>query len=587
MRNKSTRKKLILWFTLVFALSMILAACSSNDSSSEDTDNGNEEAQSVDNNNDDDSDGDQELADEQVLNLTATDDMRTMDSSKATDAGSMNNLSRVDSGLLLYNGEDELVPELAKELPKVNNDRTKYTFKLRDAKWSDGSEITADQFVYAWRRAIDPDTKSQYASIFASAHIKNADKIIDEDSDMYGKTKKLGVEAKDDHTLIVTLSQSTPEQYFNSFMQLATFFPLKKEFVKKQGDDYAQEPDNILYSGPFKMEKWDHGEGWTLTKNDKYWNADKINLDKVTYKIVKDPKTELKLYEGGKIDYTKLVSEDIDKYKDDKEFTTTPTSAVSYWDLNRDKVPEFKNKKLRQAMWLSMDRKSAASVILNNGSLPANYLVPQDFATGPSGKKFHETGEAQLDNYPSQDKDKAKKLWKEAKDELGIDKLDVELLTRDDDTSEDLSEYFAKQITENLDGFNIEINKVPFKSYNKTDTSGNCEICAGNGWGPDYEDPMTFLELYKTKSPHNTYGISNKEYDDMLDKADSLGADPEKRWKVLQKADKYLADNAVLIPTYQSGSGSLYKSYVKDHKLRKKGIGITNFYRYAKILKHD
>lgn len=581
--NKKT-KKLMLLFSLVLAFSMILAACSSGDSSS--GENGSEDTASENNSSDGENNSSgQEMADKQVLNLPAGSDIRTMDSSKATDEYSLHTLMRVKSGLLLYNGDDELVPELAKDLPDVNEDKTKYTFHLRDAKWSDGSPVTADQFVYAWQRGIDPDTASQYANLFASAHIKNAEKILNEDSDMYGKTKKLGVKAKDDHTLVVNLSQSTPEQYFNSLMQFPTFFPLKKEFVEEQGKDYAQEPSNILYNGPFKLKKWDHGEGWTLAKNDKYWQSDKINLNKVTYKIVKDSKTRLKLYNNGKIDYTALLAEDVDKYRDDKEFATTPSSTLFYWSLNRD-VDAFKNKKVRKAMWLSMDRKSAADVILNNGSTGANYLTPKEFAQGPNGKFFHETGEAQLDNYPGTDKDKAKKLWKEAKKELGVDKLDIKLLTADSDLSKRLSEYFVNQITENLDGFNITINKVPFKSYIDRQSKGKCEICAGSGWGPDYEDPMTFLELFKTDNGQNTYGISNKEYDKMLEKADSFGDQPEKRWEILQKADKYLADNAVFLPTYQEGTATLYKSYVKNHKLQTKGIGVGNFYRYSKIMKH-
>src|SRR5699024_5321767 len=120
--------------------------------------------------------------------------------------------------------------------------------------------------------------------------------------------------------------------------QFPTLFPLKKEFVEKQGDDYAQEPDQLLYSGPFEMKKWDHGDGWTLVKNDNYWNAENITLEKVNYKIVKDPKTALKLYNGDEIDYVKLEAEDVDTYEDDDEFNTARDSALYFWNLNRDKV---------------------------------------------------------------------------------------------------------------------------------------------------------------------------------------------------------------------------------------------------------
>src|SRR5699024_2227297 len=157
-----------------------------------------------------------------------------------------------------------------------------------------------------------------------------------------------------------------------------------------------------------------------------------------------------------KIDYTGLVAEDVDKYRDDEEFTATPTSSIFYSHLNRE-IKAFKNKKVRQAMWLSMDRKSATDVILSNGSLPAIYFTPKNFAKGQEGKYFHESGVAKLDHYPETDKAKAKKLWSEAKSELGINKLNVKLLTSDDPLAQDLSEYYVNQITETLDGFNIEI----------------------------------------------------------------------------------------------------------------------------------
>lgn len=582
MKIRNSKKMLLMLFSLFFALSMILTACSTG-SSSENKTNNNDSTQTNNDNNNKDS---EKLAEKQELHLTKSSDIRSLDSAKPSDLTSVSMLSRIQSGLLTYNEDMNLIPELAKNMPETNADKTVYTFELRDAKWSDGSPIKAKQFVYAWRRAIDPDTKSLFDNFFASAHIKNAADIMDKDSHMYGKTKKLGVEAPDNHTLKVTLSKSTPERYFNSFMQHPIFFPLKKAFVEKHKSNYAQEPDNLLYSGPFKLKKWDHGEGWTFEKNDTYWNADKVSLNKVTYKIVKSKNTALKLYNSGKIDYTTLTSEDVDKYRNNDEFATHPTASTYYWVLNYNKVPEFENTKLRRAIWLSMDRKSGAEVILNDGSLPQNYLVPQAFATGPNGNDFHaKNTSADLTNYPDHDKNTAKKLWKEAKNELGINQLNIELLTTDTEKSKDLAEYYVNQVTSNLKGLNMTIQRVPFKTYLDKQANGNCDICGGSGWAPDYEDPTSFLELFKTGNPsYSEFGFSDKTYDQMMEKASKMGDQPEKRWKVLQKADKYLADNAVYIPTYQKGIAVLTKSYVKDFFVRDGAIGANTFYRYAKIL---
>lgn len=582
MRTREFKKNSFMLFSLLFIFTITLSACSSNESSSESKTN-NETGSKA----DEGKSNTEELADKQVLNLASTTEIRSLDSAKPSDTNSVEMISRIQSGLLMYNKDMKLVPELAKDLPEANDDKTEYTFKLRDAKWSDGSPVTADQFVYAWRRAIAPDTGSEYAYFFSDAHIKNAEKILDEDSNMYGKTKKLGVKAPDDHTLKVTLSNSTSDEYFNSFMQQPVFFPLNKEFVEQQEDDYAKEPDQLLYNGPFKLKEWNHGEGWTFEKNDEYWNSNKVTLDEIHYKVVKDSNTALKLYNNDKIDYTSVDSDNIDKYKNNEEFSTHPSGNMYYWVLNYNKVPEFKNKKLRQALWFSMDRKGAVDVILNDGSLAANYLIPKDFATGPDGKDFHAKGSpADLSNYPGIDKDKGKRLWEEAKDELGINKLDIELLTTDTDINEDLSEYYVNQVTSNLDGLSMTISKLPFEAYLDKQDKGNCDICGGSGWSSDYEDPIAFLELYHSDNYYKELGFSDKKYDQILDKAADLGDQPEKRWELLQKADKYLADNAVYIGEYQKGVSVLTKPYLKDFFVKDTPIGADKFYRYAKILKH-
>lgn len=582
VKSSDTKKKLFLLLILMFAFTMLLAACSGSDDKTSGKDNNTEENKGKD---DGKSDGEKKLAAEQVLNFYEGDEIRSMDISIATDQISHGVMNRVFSGLLIYEN-DKLVPELAEDLPKVNEDKTEYTFTLRDGiEWHDGTPITAEDFVYSWRRALSTDIETQYSYIFEAANIKNAKEIADPDSDMYGKTENLGVEAVDEKTLKVTLAKPTPEQYFNSLMQFSPFFPLNQKFVEEQGDKYAQEPENLQYSGPFKLDTWDHGEGWTLVKNDNYWNADKVTIEKVNYKIVKDPKTALKLYESGEIDRVGLSSEDVDKYKDHEEFQQVPDVSVFYWDFNRDTVPEFNNTKLRQAMFLAIDRKGATDIILNNGSLPANYIVPKNFATGPDGTDFHEPGGiADVEAYPNTDKEKAKELWEEAKKELGIDSLDIEMMTTDGEIAIELAEYMVNQLTTTLDGLNITINKQPFKSYLDLTSKGQVELAAGSGWGPDYEDPMTFLELFTTNNPQNTYGLSDEKYDSLIEEANKLGSDPEKRWEILQEAEKYLIENALVLPTYQKGVSILTKSYIEGNIVQVNGI--QNFYRYAKVYEH-
>lgn len=552
----------------------ITVACSSNTT---DGDNGNQET------NNDTNGG--ALSDEQVLRLTETDEIRSMDTSFATDSISHGATNRVFSGLITYE-DDELTPELAEDMPEANEDNTEYTFKLRDdAVWSNGEPIIADDYVYSWRRALDKDYESQYDYIFEAAHIKNAATITDEDSDLYGKTEELGVEAVDDYTLKVTLDEPTPPQYFNSLMQYTPFYPLNEEFVEEQGDDYAKEPENLIYSGPFVLDEWDHGSGWTLKKNEDYFNADQITLDKVEYQVVKDTKTALKLYENGEIDNVKLTAEDVENYRDDPEFHEKLGLYVYYWDFDRNNVPEFENENLRKAFFYAIDRDSAADVILNDGSEGANYIVPKEFAEGPDGEDFHAEGStADIADYPETDKEKAQEYWEKAKKELDIEDLDIEYMTTDESTTEELADYYVNELEETLDGLNITINKQPFKSYLDMTANGEAELAAGVGWKADYEDPISFLELFTTGNSINTFGLSDEKYDSMIEKAGKLGDEPEKRWELLQEAEQYLIDKAMIIPTYQEGEAELTKDYVSGNIDQVKGL--SNYYRYAEIKEH-
>src|SRR5699024_3943551 len=449
MKGLLTNKKLMILTVLLFSFALFMSACSSdeepNGSPDDGTTNNNNNDDNGNNDNDGDSDG--EAADDQVLRFTESDEIRSMDISFATDVISHNVMNRVFSGLLIYE-DDELVPEIAEDMPEVNDDNTEYTFTLRDdAEWSNGDPVTADDFVYSWRRALGKEFESQYDYIFEAANIANASEIVDEDSEMFGETEELGVEAVDEHTLKVTLDKATPEQYFNSLMQFAPFFPLNEEFVEEQGDDFAEEPENLLYNGAFVLDEWNHGEGWTLKKNEDYFNADEVNIEEVDFQVVKETKTALKLYENGEIDRVQLRAEDVEKYQDDPEFQELPDVGVFYWDFDRNNVPEFENENLRKAIFLSLDRDSAADVILNDGSMGANYVVPQEFATGPDGNDFHdEGGKANPEDYPNSDKEEAQEYWEKAKEELDIDELEIEYMTTDTSTSEELADYFANEI---------------------------------------------------------------------------------------------------------------------------------------------
>jgi len=565
MRGKA---KWSIFVSILLVLSLFLAACSG----------GSKGNTSGDSSGDKDKGGKQ-LADEQVLYFATASDIPSLDFTQATDTTSFQMLTMLESGLMTM-VKDKPVPDLAAGEPEVSDDGKVYTFKLRDGiKYSDGTPITAQDFVWTWQHFVDPKTAAAYAYIYASANIKNAAKIMDKNSDLYGKVDQLGVKALDDKTLQVTLERATP--YFNSLMAFPPFFPMKKDFYEKQGKNYAQEPENLLYTGAYKLESWNHGEGWTLVKNPDYWNAKDITIDKVNYKVVKDETTRLNLYKTDKIYMHGLSAEYVDQYKNSSEYHTQSGTCVFFLKLNIAKVKAFQNLKVRQALAMALDREGLVDVLLNNGSSAAHYLVPKDFTFGPDGKDFRESAPK---GYLLDGKDKAKELWEQAKKELGISTLELEYMTTDSDVAGKLAEYNANQLQTTLDGLKITINKQPWGEYLKRDDEGNYDIGGGSGWCPDYQDPMTFLDMFTSGNAENTGKWSNADYDKLIKEANDLGNKPEERWKKLQEAEKLLIEQAPVIPTYQDGSAFLVKPYVEGLEFQSSEPGTD--WRHAKVYKH-
>ncbi|MBM7644018.1 oligopeptide transport system substrate-binding protein [Scopulibacillus daqui] len=562
MKGKKTKWPLALSFILV--LSLFLSACSSGSKDTSGTNAG----------------GDGQLSGRQVLNLTTEQDIPSLNWTQASDTTSLTVLSMVGSGLMRMDQELKPKPDMAAAMPKVSNDKKVYTFKIRsDAKWSDGSPVTANDFVYAWRKMNDPKTAAQYGYIFPAANIKNAAKIQDPKDPLFGKVDQLGVKALDDKTLQVTLDKPTP--YFLSLTAFFAFFPAKKDFVEKQGKKYGQEVNNILYNGPYVLSGWQHGAGWTYKKNNKYWNAKNIHIQQVNYKVIKDGATAVNMYKTGKLDSATITSEFVNPFKGKKDLQTVLQAPVNFLRLNEEKVPEFKNKNLRKAIYMSIDRESMAKELLNDGSLPAAYIVPKDFTKGPNGKDFRSE---KPDGYPIGSKQDAKKYWEKAKKELGIKTLKLDLMSQDSDNSTKYNEYIANQIEKNLPGITVTVSKQPKGNFLNKEKSGDYQM-SSNNWVPDYQDPMTFLDMWTKGNPSNREGFYDPKYDKLIKEAENLGGQPEKRWEKLHEAEKVLLeDDAAIVPLYQAGNAILTKPYVKG--LLHPNFGLDVDWTHAEVLKH-
>lgn len=529
------------WLLLVFGLvlTLFLAACSGgddSDSSSEGSDSeGNAEESSA----------------EQVLNLIEVDEIPSMDPSMATDAIAFQWLGATMEGLYRLGENGEVKPGIATD-HEVSEDSLTWTFNLReDATWSNGDPVTAHDFVYSWRRAVDPDTGSSYGPYMMGGVIKNATAINQGEMDV----EELGVKAEDDYTLVVELENPTP--YFESLATFGTYLPLNQAFVEEQGDQFALEADTILYNGPFTMTEWNHNQNFVIEKNPNYWDADSVDLEKINLDIVKDTSTAVNMYETGEIDRVGLSAEYVDQYAGDERMRVIEEPTLFYLKMNQTRSEALANLNVRKAIQLAIDKQGYTDVILNNGSVVAGGLVPANFVNHPeTGEDFREING---DLVPVVDKEKAKEYWNKALEELGTDSVEIEMLGDDGESAEKTAEYFQEQLQSTLPGLTIKIKSVPFQERIRLNEEMDYDLQV-SGWGPDYIDPLTFMNLFVTDGPNNNMGYSNEKYDELIaSTSGELAQDPAARWDAFLEAEKILIqEDAAISPLYQRARTQLW-----------------------------
>lgn len=555
------KSKLVWLLSLVLVLSVFLAACGGGDKKD---DNTSDKKTS-------------KLDAKQELNLIETAEIPTADSALVTDTVGFTVLNNVNEGLYRLNKDNVAEPAIAEGEPKVSEDGTVYTFKLRDAKWSDGSAVTANDFEFAWKRAIDPKTGSEYGPYMMNGVIKNAEKIAT------GKAKPdaLGVKAVDEKTLEVTLEKPIP--YFLSLMAFGTFLPQKEEFVKAKGKQYAKNSDNLLYNGPFVLTDWDGtGLTWKYKKNENYWDKDSVKLDTINVDVVKETSTAVNLYNSGEKDRAGLSGEFATQYANDKNLVKTEEATVFYLKLNQKRLGKtdtpLANLNIRKAIAQAFNKEELTTNVLANGSEPANYLVPKNFTFDENKKDFRDVN-GDMNKF---DAAAAKSSWEKGLKELGVKKVELEFLGDDSDLSKKMDEYMKNQLEKNLPGLTIKLKEVPFQNRIDLDTKQDYDIQFA-GWGPDYQDPLTFISLWTSDSAQNKMSYNSKEYDKLVKDASTTYAnDPAKRWQALADAEKLVVGtDAAIAPVYQRTRIALQQPYVKDLVIH--NFGADYSYKWAYI----
>lgn len=492
-----------------------------------------------------------ELAENQEITVLESAEIPSMDSVLAEDTVGFTMINNVNEGLYRLDQEQNPIPALSDGEPTVSEDGTVYTFKLREAKWSNGDAVTANDFVYAWQRALLPDSASFYGPYIMTGVIKNADKVKAGEVD----PSELGIKALSDTELEVTLEKPVP--YFTALMAFPTFYPQNQKFVEEKGADFAKNAENLIFNGPFKMTKWDGvaATEWTLEKNEEYWDAENVTLTKINYNTSKDPQAAANAFEAGQADVTPKLSTPavISQYEGDSRLLTW-LEPTEFWLKFNQENEALANKNIRFALSLAFDKDALVNDILQNGSLAANYAVPADFVKHPeTGEDFREAN-GDLNAY---DAEKAKEYWEKGLAELGVESLELNFLGGDTETSKTVDAFLKDQLQNNLPGLTINLESVPFSVRLDREDTQNYDILHA-GWGPDYPDAMTYSDLWLTGGGHNKMSFSNAKYDELVKSAQTELADkPAERFEALQEAEKVLFEDAALAGTYQRASNLL------------------------------
>lgn len=510
-----------------------------------------------------------QLADKQTLVRNNGSEVQSLDPHKIEGVPESNVNRDLFEGLLISDVEGHPSPGVAEKWE--NKDFKVWTFHLRkNAKWSDGTPVTAHDFVYSWQRLVDPNTASPYASYLQYGHIANIDDII------AGKkpATDLGVKALDDHTFEVTLSEPVP--YFYKLLVHPSVSPVPKSAVEKFGDKWTQ-PANIVTNGAYKLKNWVVNERIVLERNPQYWDNDKTVINQVTYLPISSEVTDVNRYRSGEIDmtYNNMPIELFQKLKKEipNEVRVDPYLCTYYYEINNQKAP-FNDVRVRTALKLALDRDIIVNKVKNQGDLPAySYTPPYT-----DGAKLVEPEWFKW----SQEKrnEEAKKLLAEAG--FTADKpLTFDLLYNTSDLHKKLAIAVASIWKKNL-GANVKLENQEWKTFLDTRHQGTFDV-ARAGWCADYNEPTSFLNTMLSDSSNNTAHYKSPAFDKLI--ADTLKVtDDAQRSELYAKAEQQLDKDSAIVPVYYYVNARLVKPWVGGYtgKDPLDNIYVKNLY----IIKH-
>jgi oligopeptide transport system substrate-binding protein len=462
-----------------------------------------------------------------------------LNSSLSTDQVSGSVLGHVIEGLLRYDENNRLAPAVAERWEVREHGAT---FWLReDARWSDGEPVTAHDFVFGWKTGLDPANASEYAFILYA--IKNGEAINKGEMPL----ESLGVRAIDDHTLEVEFER--PLAYFDKLVAFSTYAPIREDFYRATQGAYGADADKLLYNGPFVISSWVHGASLKMDRNPLYWDKDRAKLDAIDFAyITSDANATLNLFKDNKIAYASLQSENLNNAMELRwQIDRFMDGSVFYIEFNHREGRPTANHHLRKALQLATDSAELVYKVTKlPGYLPGESLFPV-WLKGVDGFLREEYPA----NYPTMDVEKARWHLAKAKEELGIDEFPpLVLLSGDNPISSIQSEYYQQVFKKHL-GLDIKIDKQIFKQRLAKMLSGDFDMVLA-GWGPDYDDPLTFGDLFASWNLNNRGQYRNPELDKWVRVAQNE-QDVQARMDAFGEIQRILIDDAVILPNYERG----------------------------------
>ena len=473
-----------------------------------------------------------------ILKVQVGPDPETIDPAlnSAVDGGNM--LLHAFECLLIVDQDGKLAPGQA-ESWETSEDGLTWTFHLREGlKWSDGSDLTANDFVYSWKRVCDPMVAAPYAETVLSM-VEGYEDAIN------GNLDALQVVAEDDLTLVVTLH--APCSYFGSLAAFATLSPVQQATVEANGDGWATAPETYVSNGPFYMTEWVPGSHILFSKNPNYWNADAIKLDGIQFALIEDSNAAYSAYQTGEVLMIKDVpTEEIPSLTGSSDFFVDPIIGTYYVSLNLNN-DAFKDAKVRQALSLAIDREYVANTLMQGTYSPAgNFMGPGWIDT--DGSQFIDNangGNAYIDttNFDA-NLEEAKALMEEAGYPNGEGFPAIAYTTNDAGYHKVLAEYLQQAWAEL--GIDLQVNIVEWSSFTPMRRNGEYDV-ARNGWVGDYSDPSNMLDLLYSTNGNNDGKFSNAEYDAAMDVSRTT-LDAAERSEALHKAEDILMSETACIP---------------------------------------